>query len=427
MSASGRTTVAVAFGGASPEHEVSVISAHQVLAAIDPDRFEAVPVYVGKDGRWYVGGDVGKLAAYTDLGALRSSAIQVTLRPGTFGQLILVPERRGLFRKSPQPIAVDVMFLAFHGGSGEDGGVQGLCESFGVAYTGSGILASSVGMDKVVSKQLCREAGIPVVEYVGVSEWEWAGSEDAWLDVVEDRIGFPVVVKPARLGSSIGIEIAKDRASLDRTIEEAFRFDSKIVVERAVTRLKEINCSVLGWSDSVRLSALEQPVGSEAGQLLTFADKYQRGSSEGASKRGEGESRGASPAKRGTEMSSGMASLDRIIPAPVDSGTEARIREIAAAVFRLFDCAGVARIDFLIDEDTDTVFFNEINTLPGSFSFYLWDPVGIDFTRLVTELIEIALSRHRSLSARVRTYDVNLLSERSVRGLKGAKSGSRRA
>lgn len=415
MSETGQTTVAVCFGGVSPEHEVSVISAHQVLAAMDRSHYQPVPVYVGKDGRWFTGDVLLDLDAYSDLASLREKASPVSLAPGVFGRLKLQPDvRRGLFRKEPASISVDIVFLAFHGGSGEDGGVQGLCESMGVAYTGSGVLASAIGMDKVVSKQLCEAAGVPVVEYVSFYEWEWAGSEEQQLDRVESEIGYPVIIKPARLGSSIGIAMASDREELDRIIEEAFRFDSKVVVERAVEKLTEINCSVLGSPSSARVSVLEQPVRGGDSELLTFADKYQRSQGEG--------SKGSIPPKAAPDVSSGMASLDRIIPAPLEAAREAEITSLAKRVFQLFECSGVARIDFMIDEESGTVFFNEINTIPGSFSFYLWDPAGVDFTTLVAELIEIGLERHRSEATRIRSYDVNLLSERSLGGLKGSKS-----
>ncbi len=415
MSQTDQKTVAVAFGGVSPEHEVSIISAHQVLAAMDRSRYNPVPVYVGKDGRWFTGDVLFDLDAYSDLASLREEASPVSFAPGAFGRLNLLPDvPRGLFRGKPEPITVDILFLAFHGGSGEDGGVQGLCESMGVAYTGSGVLASAIGMDKVVSKQLCEAAGVPVVEYVSFYEWEWAGSEEQQLDRIESKIGFPVIIKPARLGSSIGIAIASDRQELDRTVEEAFRFDSKVVVERAVEKLTEINCSVLGSSSSARVSVLEQPVRGGDSELLTFADKYQRSQ--------EGGSKGTTPSKAASEVPAGMASLDRIIPAPLDPARETEIRNLAKRVFQLFECSGVARIDFMIDKEADAVFFNEINTIPGSFSFYLWDPAGVDFPSLVSELIEIGLERHRSGAARVRSYDVNLLSEKSLRGLKGSKS-----
>jgi D-alanine-D-alanine ligase len=283
---------------------------------------------------------------------------------------------------------------------------------FNVPYVGSGVLGSALGMDKVMSKVVSVAAGIPVVEYVALIEADWADREEENLDRIERKIGFPVMVKPARLGSSIGISLARTRTELDASIEDAFRYDSKILVERAIERLKEINCSVLGSRDRVRLSVLEQPVRSSADDLLSFADKYQRGA---------GGAKGRSSGSKGRSEFEGMASLDRIIPAPLDAGTEATIRSLAERVFRVHDCSGVVRIDFLVDEDSGSVFFNEVNTIPGSFSFYLWDPAGVTFPDLVTELMDVAIARHRDANARLRSYDVNLLSKDSIDGLTGSK------
>jgi D-alanine-D-alanine ligase len=398
----------------SPEHEVSVISAHQAIAAMDRRRFEPVGVYVGKDGAWFTGSVVLELDAYSDLDDLRARATRVHLDPAGGGRLALVPVRKaGWFTKPGPSILIDVVLPAFHGGSGEDGGVQGLCEMFGVPYAGSGVPGSSLGMDKVLSKVLSRAAGIPVVDFIGLREDEWTENEEACLDRIVQDIGVPAMIKPARLGSSIGIAMARDRTSLDSAIEDAFRYDSKVIVERAVEQLKEVNCSVLGSADSIRLSALEQPIRSSPEELLTFADKYQRGGGRGKVAAG-GSKSGAV----------GMASLDRIIPAPLPAAMETEIRTLAEKIFRLHDCSGVVRIDFLIDEASDSVYFNEVNTIPGSFAFYLWEPAGMTFPDLVTHLIQQALARHKDTKARVRSYDVNLLSAGSIKGLKGAKRSS---
>ncbi len=414
-----KRTIGVLFGGVSPEHEVSVISAHQVIAAMDRERFDPVPVYVGKDGRWYTGAVLADLDAFKDVPGLLSQAHPVSIAPSEYGRLRLdPPAKSGLFRGRIESTLLDAVFLAFHGGAGEDGGIQGLCEALNVPYTGSGVPASSMGMDKVLSKVVCEHAGVPVVKYLPLYEWLWAGSEEKWLDQIDSEIGYPVIVKPARLGSSIGIAVASDRKRLDAAIEEAFRFDNKVVVERSITNLMEINCAVLGTAASARVSALEQPIRSDESAPLTFTDKYQRGGTGTAAKtRGGG--------KLDSDRAAGMASLDRIIPAPVSDERAAEITSLALKVFTLFECAGVARIDFLIDRNSDQVFFNEINTLPGSFSFYLWEPVGLDFTSLVSEMIDIAMKRNTEANSRVRSYDVNLLSEESLSGLKGAKHGGR--
>jgi D-alanine-D-alanine ligase len=264
-------------------------------------------------------------------------------------------------------------------------------------------------MDKVLTKMLCRDQSVPVVDWVAFREADWQGDEERWLDEVERRLGLPVVVKPARLGSSIGIAIARDRDTLDRAIEEAMRYDEKVIVERAVTALREINCSVLGTPRSARPSALEQPVRTAGEELLTFSEKYERGGGKkaGTAKRSE----------------AGMASLDRLIPAPIPDDMADEIRELAVRVFRLFECSGVARIDFLVDEADSQVYFNEINTIPGSLSFYLWDAAGVSFQELLSEMIGQALERSRDAAGRVRTFETNILSAQSLSGLKAAKRG----
>lgn len=402
----GRPVVAVVFGGQSPEHEVSVISGLQAYAATDTERWNPVPLYLAKDGSWWTGSALGSVDAFVQTDAFRTSGRRVSVRPSPGGRLVLEPERRSRFSRTVlQP--VDIVFPVLHGGSGEDGGLQGLCETLGVPYVGSGVMGSSIGMDKEVSKLLGREAGIPVVEFVAIREAAWADREAEWLDRCESELGWPVIVKPARLGSSIGIARATDRASLDAAIEEAYRYDGKVVVERAVRELREINCSVLGDPDQAVASVLEEPVSSDA--VLSFRDKYLKQDAKGRS--------GGSKAR----PSEGMASLERVIPAPVDQAETDAIRDLAVRVFRTFECAGVARIDFLREGSTGAVYFNEINTIPGSLSFYLWEPSGVPFPRLVDRLLEIALRQHHERTARVRSYAVNLLSERDLGGLKGAK------
>ena len=402
--------VGIVFGGVSPEHEVSIISSLQAAAALDRSRYVPLPLYIAKDGRWYTGEHLLDLSTYQDLDRLRETAVPVALVPGTYGVLDLVEARPTAPWRRPRRYRADVVFLGLHGGAGENGGLQGLCQTLNVPYTGSGVFGSALGMDKVLSKMLCRDQGIPVVDFVAFREGEWADREEEGLDRCEATLGYPVIVKPARLGSSIGIARATDRTALDTAIEEAFRYDDKVVVERAVHPLREINCAVLGDPNEAVASVLEEPV-SGAG-LLTYQEKYMRGEgAKGAPGRG---------AKRG-DAPGGMASLHRIIPAPISEAQTHAIQDLAVRIFQLFECAGVARIDFLLQPETEQVYFNEINTIPGSFSFYLWEPSGVPFDELTHRLIDLARRRHRDFNSRIRSYDVNLLAEKSLAGLKGAK------
>jgi D-alanine-D-alanine ligase len=410
--------VGVALGGVAPEHEVSIISALQAAAALDRDRYTPVPLYIAKDGTWYTGEALLDVDRYADLDALLEDAVPVALRPTPHGRLELLEDRNAgalaRFAYPPRRIPVDVMLLGLHGGAGEDGGLQGLCETFNVPYTSTGVFGSALGMDKVMSKRVCRQAGLPVVDFVSFREDDWAYREEAGLDRCEAEIGYPMVVKPARCGSSIGIGRADTRAELDAAIEDAFRYDSKVIVERAVEEMREINCSVLGDAHEATPSVLEEPTASDDEEVLTFQDKYMGEDEGGAKSNGEG-------AKTVDDGPEGMAAQDRIVPAPLSDERTAEIQEMAVRLFHLFECAGVVRIDFMIDESrppSGQLFFNEINTIPGSFSFYLWEPSGVPFEELVGRLVEIARRRHREQNGRVQTYDANLLSEKSLQGLK---------
>ena len=430
-------TIGLFFGGVSPEHEVSVITTLQAAAALGASgSHRLLPVYISKDGRWLTGEHLLDPATYTDLDAALARARPLTLDPSARGVLVLdeaVPSARGLFGATAAPVRhrIDVAFLGFHGGAGESGAFQGLFETVGVAYTGSGVFGSALGMDKVLSKMVCRDQGIPVVEWVAVRESEWAGNEEAWLDRIEGEIGLPVVVKPARLGSSIGITFCRTRAALSLAIEEAIRYDEKVVVERAVRGLREVNCSVLGDPSEAVASVLEEPVRSAGESLLTFEEKYLRGGGKGG--KGGGADGPAvrygakSPRQRAGGAAggaSGMASLDRLIPAPLPQAQTAEIRALAVRIFQLFECSGVARLDFMIETEGEyagRVVFNEINTIPGSLSFYLWEPSGVPFDALTERLVGIALARQREARSRVQSFSVNLLSAKSLGGLKGAK------
>lgn len=402
-------SIGIVFGGLSPEHEVSIITSLQAAAALDRSRYTPIAVYLAKDGSWYTGSELLDIEAYKDVSALLKKATRVEIVPGLNKRLQLKEISKGSFlTRTPEGWEIDVMFLGLHGGSGENGGMQGLCELLDVPYTGSGVLASSLAMDKVRAKQYCESFEIPVVPSQNVREAQWANREEIWLDQLSSTLGFPLVVKPVRLGSSIGISRVESREKLDFAIEEAFRYDEDVIIEKAIVNLRELNCSVLGDEDTAVASVLEEPVTSG---VLTYEDKYMSGD---AGEKAGGVKRSAT--------AGGMASQDRLIPAPVSEDVASRVRRLAVQIFQLLGCAGVARIDFLMDDETGAIYFNEINTIPGSLSFYLWKPSGVEFPDLVERLIQIGLSRYASRSNRVRSYDVNLLEERAARGLKGFKS-----
>ncbi|MFT4604986.1 MAG: D-alanine-D-alanine ligase [Rhodothermales bacterium] len=411
--AHGVRRVGVFFGGISPEHEVSIISALQAMAALDKHKWLPVPIYVTKSGVWWTGDSLRDPAVFKQPLVESNRAFRVNPKPGAGRGLVLEASGPSAWYARSRPaVRVDVVLPIMHGGAGEDGSLQGLFETLSVPYAGSGPLAAALAMDKVAAKRWAAGYDIPQAFFYAFNEASWQGSEEAMLDRLIETVGLPCIVKPASLGSSIGIARAETRAELNAAVEDAMRYDASVVVEEAVANLRELNCSVLGRKGNARASVLEEPLSGEA--LLSFQDKYMRGGGAGKGKGQPGVPLGKAPA-------AGMASLDRQIPAAVSDALTDDVRALAVRVFEVFDCQGVVRIDFLMDGTTGRVLFNEINTMPGSLSFYLWEPSGVPFAALLTEVIEAGLARHRENAGRIRSYDVNLLSARDLGGLKGAK------
>lgn len=388
--------IVVAFGGVSPEHEVSVLSAMQVIASLRSTEYHTVPLYINKGGRWFTGKPLLNLENYRDLYELEQQATPCVLTHNDLGKPVLQEtESRGWF-KSSESYPVYAVIPAFHGSEGENGAFQGACEMYNIPYAGSGIFASALGMDKVKAKELSRAHNIPTVEGFDFLEQKWIESQDAILEQAEN-LEYPLIVKPVTLGSSIGVTQVQNAEELAEAVETAFRFDINLMIEKAVQPLMEINCSVLGTPSNYRTSVCERPLGQE--ETLSFEDKYQ--AEEGGQK--------------------GMASADRIIPADISDSLTAKIQSLSGTIFQIFRASGVARLDFLVNADTEEVYFNEINTIPGSFSFYLWEESGMNMQQLMIELIEIAVRRQHKKSGRIRSYDTNLLDEKAAKGLKGLK------
>lgn len=391
----GHLSIAVIFGGRSVEHDVSVVTAHQAMAVLG-ESHDVVPVYVTREGEWLTSPALNDIEVYRKQ-RWAEVGERVILSPGAGEKALLVPggRLRGLRR-----IPVDVAVPAIHGTFGEDGTLQGLLELADIPYVGSGVSASAVGMDKVAMKAVFRSAGLPVVPHVLVEAAEFLSGTEAVLELVEKEIGYPAFVKPSRLGSSVGIGKARDRDGLLQALEVARRYDRRILVEQAMEGCVEINCSVLGGYDHPpETSVCEQPLGAE--EFLSFSDKYLRDENS-VGKSGEG-----------------MAAQDRRIPAPIPEALAKDVQNNALQAFRAVDAAGVARVDSFVRTDTGETWVMEINTIPGSFSFYLWEASGVSFRQLLDRLIEIALSAHRSRSELMFSFDSELLRANPV----GGKSG----
>ena len=378
--------VALIFGGRSPEHEVSIVTAHQVCVAL-ADNYTVIPIYVTKDGVWLTGDRLRELAAFTDGDLPTADEFDtVTVEFSGGGAFVVQPKRTSWFR-APQKTAlpVDVVFPAIHGTHGEDGTLQGVLELMNLPYVGSGVVGSAVGMDKIMMKAILNENQLPIVPYL----W-WTQHQTGMVEKVEATLGYPVFVKPAVSGSSIGVGLAKNAEELSAAVEVALQYCRRILVEQAVQTPREINCAVMGARE-VTASVCEQPMTDAA--FLTFDDKYIH----------------ETPAEAGQSAPAAMAGAERKIPAPISEELTLHIQELATRTFQVLDCAGVARIDFLMDAD-ENVYVNEINTIPGSFSFYLWEHDSVEFPQLVSQLIELAFAVHAEKNSLTYSYNTNLLS-----------------
>jgi D-alanine-D-alanine ligase len=392
-----RLRVGVFFGSRSVEHEVSVITALQAMAAMETGRLVPVPVYIAKSGAWYTGDLLLQLDRYKDIDRLVAASTRVTMRPepDNGGALAEVDGRRGLLGGSQRSVArFDVAMPLVHGSNGEDGTLQGLFELAGVPYCGSGVAAAAVSMDKRLARTALRGAGLPVLDDVVVARARWLAEADQVIAELEQRPGFPMYVKPRRLGSSIGVARVAARDALRDSLDLAFRYDTSVLAEPAQDGTIEINCAVLGQGDDVQVSVCEQPVSTGT---LSYADKYLSGA--------KGKGSAAAPA-------TGMKSAQRIIPAPISDALTKRVQDAAMSAFRAINAAGVARVDFLVSTENDSFVINELNTLPGSLSFYLWEASGIGFDALLDRLVELAMARHRDQQATTSSIDTWLLTGR---------------
>lgn len=395
--------VAVFFGGMSVEHEVSIISAVQAMNSMNREKYNILPIYITKSGEMIYSKDFMNIDLFRT-GPLEKLAERYTkvyvARNGD--NVCIIPIKSGFFCKSKTE-SIDIAFPIVHGTNCEDGTMQGFFELLGVPYVGCDIVSSSLGMDKVLFKSALDDAGIPVLKCESFYAREWIDNKDEIIDTIEKSFDYPVIVKPANLGSSVGISKASSRDALIEAVTLASSFATKILVERAVTGLREINCSVLGDSDECQASVCEEPVMSD--EILSYQDKYING------------------AKSGKNGSEGMSSLKRRIPADIDESKRKEIEEIACKTFRTLGCNGVVRIDFMLDtDDNDKVYVNEINTIPGSLAFYLWEASGMKYPELIDRMIELGFKRARIKKNLMFTYNTNILDGvGALGGSKGSK------
>lgn len=392
-----RTVVGVFFGGKTVEHEVSIISALQVIENLDNEKYEAIPIYISKDNKFYTSELLTRIEEFRDLDEVKRLSNEVYFTHEN--SKLVLNLVKGIFKKVLAK--VDIVFPVVHGLNVEDGTLEGFLEMYNIPYVGCDVCASAVGMNKIIFKKVLEASKLPVVEYETLNIEEFEEDEEKAFDKITKKLDLPVIIKPSNLGSSIGIEIVKDKSEFKEKMQNVFNFCENVLVERCVTNLREINCSVLGNFKEQEVSVLEEPIKND--EILSYKDKYM----------GDGTKSGAKNGTKATKFSgskgSGMASLSRKIPAELTKSQEDEIYLLAKETFRVLNCEGISRIDFIMDGDNNKIYVNEINTIPGSLAFYLWEPKGISFKELLDKAIRYAIKRKERRDKITYSTDVNIL------------------
>ncbi len=396
--------VGVIFGGESVEHEVSIISAIQAMNKMDQEKYDIIPIYITKDREWYTGDMLKDIEVYEDLDLVKK-----------YGKNVVLYYKNGSYvlqnKRFPKGIVtdIDIAFPIVHGTNVEDGVLQGYLQSIGIPFVGGDVYASAVGQDKVYMKALFKDSDLPMTKYVWFYDCDYKNDSEEVIKKV-NKLKYPVIVKPACTGSSVGIKVVDDENELVEAIDDAIQYDNKILVEEVVTDLKEVNISVVGNYEHQKTSEIEEVI--SANKFLTYADKYIGG--------GKGKLKGMKmPMKT---PSKGMASANRKLPADLSDKMRKEVEEIAIKAFKVLGSAGVCRIDFLIDEKAKKVYVNEINSIPGSLAFYLWEAAGVKYTELLDELINIGIKDYKKRVSKTHSFDTNILKGFSQRGgIKGMK------
>lgn len=383
-----KKNLAVTFGGRTVEHDISIITANQLMHAADKDKYNVIPIYIDRNGIWYTGDALFDMAAFSDFNPKAKGVKRVFLSCAADATLYEYKKQKPVCR-------IDVAIPAMHGMHGEDGTLQGLFELSDIPYSSAGVTGSAVCMDKAVMKSAFIGFGFPVLDSLFFERDEYYKDSDSVCKKVENKLGFPVFIKPANLGSSIGINRADDCGGLRYALDVAASYDRRILVEKAVTDITEVNCSVLGTAAAAKTSVIEQPL--TASRFLGFEEKYLSGG-----------------------KSKGMKSLGRKIPADISEDMANRVRGLSLDIFKALDLKGVVRIDFIIDNSNGNLYVNEVNTIPGSFSFYLWEPAGISFSALVDSLVAIAEKQMREKQKSSFAFDSGVL-QKAALGLKIGK------
>jgi D-alanine-D-alanine ligase len=379
---------------------VSIVTGLQLIENMNKEKYHPVPIYITREGDWYTGDKLLDPGYYRDFDPTDEAITRVYLPANTrTRQLYAFNPKKRRFKKDNRVVRIDAAIPAMHGMNGEDGTLQGLLQLADIPYTSSGVLGSAVGMDKILMKAAFQGIGLSVLPYCFFERGQWEEDREAVLAMIEERLSYPVMVKPANLGSSIGISKGSDRESLIKAIETAVFYDRRILVERAVSELEEVNCSVRGFGREAICSVCEMPISWEG--FLSYEDKYLRNS-----------------------KAKGMESMGRKVPAPIPDEMTEKIKEYSRQAFWLLDCKGVVRIDYIIDKSDQSLYINEINTIPGSFAFYLWEHEGMQYRDFIDVLLEYAFRAHEEGRKNLYAYDSAILSNyQGASKLGGAKGG----
>lgn len=399
-----KTKIAVFFGGNSVEHEVSIITALQAIENIDREKYEVLPIYITKDSRMYTSEKIGNIANYNDIPKLLQESTQVT--PVNLGEKVaLLRVEKKLFERAIYDF-IDIAFPIVHGTNVEDGTIEGFIKMLNIPYVGCDVLSSALGMDKYVCKEILRANNIPVIDGKLYDIKQYKDDETALCKDIEKTLGFPVITKPVNLGSSVGISIAKDSKELKESLEEAFTYANKILVEKAIMNLKEVNCSVIGDHESAKASECESPIKMD--QILSYRDKYLGNGTKGA-KRSKTTGVKGSKNNFGGTMGSDNSNPALELPAKISTEQKKTIQELAVKTFQALGCNGVIRIDFIINQDDNKIYVNEVNTIPGSLSFHLWRETGMSYAEELNEIISLGLKRAREEKNLTFSFETNIL------------------
>lgn len=399
--------VGVIYGGETVEHEVSIISALQAMNKMDQDKYEIIPVYITKDREWYTGEMLKDIEVYQDLSLIKK-----------YGKNVILYYHNGAYvlqkKTFPKTIVteLDIAFPIVHGTNVEDGGLQGYLQTIGMPFVGSDVYASVVGQDKVYMKSIWEQAQLPMTDYVWFYDVDYKQDSEEVVKKVS-KLKYPVIIKPATTGSSVGISVCANEEELIEGIDDAIQYDKKIIVEEVVSDLQEVNIAVMGNYEHQKVSEIEEVL--SANRFLTYTDKYIGN--------GKGKLKGAKTPIKGT--SKGMASASRKLPAELSDELRKEVQRVAVEAFKALGSSGNSRIDFLIDTKKNKVYINEINSIPGSLAFYLWEAKGIDYTTVLDDMINIGVKDYKKRVSKTHSFDTNILqgfaANGGVKGMKGAK------